>query len=79
MASSVEHDLQLKRAPKNLEALVKGVQKVTPFDLFDPNTTFVETVFMDHELRVTKTHSTRFGTIKNIFVRNGTAGVRIML
>ena len=67
-----EHDLRLTQAPKQPEALVRAIQRAVPFDAFDPNATFVETAFMDHEVRATKTHSTRFGTVINLFVRNGT-------
>lgn len=70
----VEHDLRIMtKAPRNPDALIRAVQRVVPFDVFDPNGTFVETAFIDHELRVTQTHSTRFGTITNLYVRNATA------
>lgn len=68
----VEHDLSMRRAPRNPDALIRAVQRVVPFDVFDPNGTFVETAFLDHELRVTLTHSTRFGTITSLYARNGT-------
>lgn len=68
----VEHDLSMRRASRNPDALIRAVQRVVPFDLFDPNGTFVETAFLDHELRVTLTHSTRFGTITSLYARNGT-------
>ena len=68
----VEHDLRMKRAPKHPDALIRAVQRVVPFDVFDPNGTFVQTAFMDHELRATQTHSTRFGTITSVYARNGT-------
>ncbi len=67
-----EHDLSMNRAPRNPDALIRAVQRVVPFDVFDPNGTFVETAFLDHELRVTLTHSTRFGAITSLYVRNGT-------
>ena len=67
-----EHDLRLTKGPRQPEALVRAIQRAVPFDAFDPNATFVETAFMDHEVRATKTHSTRFGTVINLYVRNGT-------
>jgi hypothetical protein len=67
-----EHDLRLTQAPQEPDALVRAIQRAVPFDAFDPNATFVETAFMDHEVRATKTHSTRFGTVINLYVRNGT-------
>lgn len=67
-----EHDLRLTQGPKEPEALVRAIQRAVPFDAFDPNATFVETAFADHEVRATRTHSTRFGTVVNLYVRNGT-------
>ncbi len=67
-----EHDLRLAQAPREPDALVQAIQRAVPFDAFDPNATFVETAFIDHEVRATKTHSTRFGTVINLYVRNGT-------
>jgi len=68
----VEHDLTMLRAPRHADALIKALQRAVPFDVFDMNGTFVETAFLDHELRVTQTHSTRFGTITSLYRRNHT-------
>lgn len=36
----------------------------------------METMFLDHEIRVVQTHSTRFGTITNFYVRPGSEAAK---
>jgi hypothetical protein len=70
--SLLEHALEPSREPRDPERLISSLQRLVPFDLFDPDEAFMETAYLDEELRITKTHGTKFGTVKNIYLRNGT-------
>lgn len=65
-----EQALYPNRAPADPQGLLKGLQRACPIDVWDPEETFMETTFLDHEMRVVQTHCTRFGTISNLFIRS---------
>lgn len=65
-----EHRLETRRTPKDPNSLILGLQRLVPFDLFDPNSTVIETNYLDHEIRILTTVSDKFRSpVKSVFIR----------
>uniref|UniRef100_A0A7S2Y3H7 Plastid lipid-associated protein/fibrillin conserved domain-containing protein n=1 Tax=Fibrocapsa japonica TaxID=94617 RepID=A0A7S2Y3H7_9STRA len=67
--SLLDHFLKPKTMPKDPEALVNGLMKTMPFEMFDPNDSTFQITYMDPDVKIIQLVDSRLAGVKNIFYK----------
>jgi len=76
-----DHSLHLtsKTPPKDPDVLIRGLQRLTPFDFFDPNESFSDTTYLDEDIRIVTNAGQKIGVVRNILLRTGSKRLNALL